>query len=115
MQENSVKSLGQEDPLEKEWQPNPVFLPGESHGERSLVGYCVWDHKESDRTEHACTQAQSSINIIIPSERCRDRLTQMIQSDMLVCEKVESYLLLSEVKVKPLTLRLPTAISPSCF
>ena len=67
------------------------------------MGYSLWDHKESDRTERACTQAQSSINIIIPTERCRDRLIQMIQSDMLVYEKVESYLLLSDVKVKPLT------------
>ena len=29
----------------------PVFLPGESHGERSLVGYSPWGHKESDTTE----------------------------------------------------------------
>ena len=28
------------------WQPTPVFLPGESHGQRSLVGYSPWDHKE---------------------------------------------------------------------
>ena len=34
-----VPSLGQEIPWEKKWQPTPVFLPGESHGQRSLVGY----------------------------------------------------------------------------
>ena len=39
MQETRVQSLGQEDPLEKEWQPTPVFLPEESHGQRSLEGY----------------------------------------------------------------------------
>ena len=33
------------------WQPTPVFLPGESHGQRSLAGYSPWGHKESDRTE----------------------------------------------------------------
>ena len=44
-------SLGQEDPLEKEWQPTLVFLPGKSHGQRSLVGYSLWGHKESDTTE----------------------------------------------------------------
>ena len=27
-------------PWRRVWQPNPVFLPGESHGQRSLVGYC---------------------------------------------------------------------------
>ena len=31
--------------------PTPVFLPGESHGQRSLVGYSPWGHKESDKTE----------------------------------------------------------------
>ena len=39
MQEMWVQSLGQEDPLEKEMQPIPVFSPGKSHGQRSLVGY----------------------------------------------------------------------------
>ena len=52
MQEIRVWSLGQEDPLEEEMQPTPVFLPGESHGQRSLVGYSPWDHKELDMTEH---------------------------------------------------------------
>ena len=33
------------------WQPTPVFLPGESHGQRSLAGYSSWGHKESDTTE----------------------------------------------------------------
>ena len=33
-----VQPLGQEDPLEEAWQPTPVFLPGESQGQRSLVG-----------------------------------------------------------------------------
>ena len=46
-----VRSLGQEDPLEEGWLPTPVFLPGESHGQRSLVGYSPWGHKESDMTE----------------------------------------------------------------
>ena len=33
------------------WQPTPVFLPGESHGRRSLVGCCPWGRTESDTTE----------------------------------------------------------------
>ena len=34
-------------------QGNPLlYLPGESHGQRSLAGYSPWDHKESDTTEH---------------------------------------------------------------
>ena len=39
MQEIKVKSLNQEDSLEKEMAIHSVFLPGESHGQRSLVGY----------------------------------------------------------------------------
>ena len=35
----------------KEWQPTTVFLPGESHGQRSLVGYSPWGHKELYTTE----------------------------------------------------------------
>ena len=42
-------------PQRRTWQPTPVFLPGESHGLRSLVGCNPWGHKESDVTEHAHT------------------------------------------------------------
>ena len=50
MQETLVRSLDLEDPLEL-WLPLPVFLPGEFHGQRSLVGYCSWGHKQSDMTK----------------------------------------------------------------
>ena len=45
-----VGSLGGKDPLEKSMLTHPVFLPGESHGQRSLVGYSPWGHKESEMT-----------------------------------------------------------------
>ena len=35
----------------RKWQPTPVFLPGESQGQRSLVGFCLWGHTELDMTE----------------------------------------------------------------
>ena len=35
-------------PWRRKWQPTPVFLRGESHGQRSLVGYSPWGRKESD-------------------------------------------------------------------
>ena len=38
-------------PWRRKWQPHPVFLPGEFHGQRSLVGYSPWGRKESDSTE----------------------------------------------------------------
>ena len=43
-------------PRRRAWQPTPVFLPGQSHGQRNLEGYCPLGLKESDmteRTEHA--------------------------------------------------------------
>ena len=46
-----VQSQGWEDPLERAWQATQVFLPGEPHGQRSLVGYGPWGHKESNTTE----------------------------------------------------------------
>ena len=51
MQETWIQSLGWEDPLVREWQLTPVFLPGELHGQRSLVGYSPWGCKESDILE----------------------------------------------------------------
>ena len=38
-------------PWRRAWQPTPVFLPEEFHGQRSLANYSPWDHKESDTTE----------------------------------------------------------------
>ena len=51
MQETQVQSLVKKIPCRREWLPTPVFLPGESHGQRSLGGYSVWSHKASDMTE----------------------------------------------------------------
>ena len=53
IQETWVWSLGQEDPLEEKeaWQPTPVFLPGETPGQRSLEHYSQWGCPESDMTE----------------------------------------------------------------
>ena len=38
-------------PWRRAWQPTPMFLPGESHGQRNLMGYSPWGCKESDRTK----------------------------------------------------------------
>ena len=53
-----TKSNTQIETIRRAWQPTPVSLPGESHGQRSRVGYSPWGCKESDTTdvtEHACT------------------------------------------------------------
>ena len=46
-----VQSLGQEDSLENGMATTTVLLAGESHGQRSLVGYSPWAHKELDTAE----------------------------------------------------------------
>ena len=50
----------------RKWQPTPVLLPGKSHGQRSLVGYSPWGHKESDKTKrlhfHFHTHMHTHIN-----------------------------------------------------
>ena len=38
-------------PWRKVWQSTPIFLPGKSHGQRTLAGYSHWGHKEPDTTE----------------------------------------------------------------
>ena len=50
-QETRLRSLGQEDPLEEGMATTPVFLPGESRGQRTLVGYSPQGCKESDTTK----------------------------------------------------------------
>ena len=47
-------------PWRRKWQPTPVFLPGESHGQRSLAGYSPWHRKETDTTEQLTLLLSSS-------------------------------------------------------
>ena len=51
LHETLVQFLSQEDPLEEDTEPSLVFLPGESHEERSLAGYSPWGHRESLKIE----------------------------------------------------------------
>ena len=51
IRETRVRFLAGQIPWRRKWKPTPVFLPGESHGQRSLAGYRPRDHKESDTTE----------------------------------------------------------------
>ena len=39
-------------PWSRAWQPTPIFLPGESHGQRSLAGHSPWGHEESAQHTH---------------------------------------------------------------
>ena len=61
MQETWAWSLGREDPSEEGMQPTPGLLPGESHGQRNLVGYSPGGDKESDTTERLSTAQPCSM------------------------------------------------------
>ena len=54
----------------RKWQPTPVFLPGESHGRRSLVGCSPWGCTESDTTEATWQHIYISISICIYLSIC---------------------------------------------
>ena len=46
------------------WQPTPVFLHAESHGQRSLAGYSPWGHKELDTTEWLTLHYMCACNLV---------------------------------------------------
>ena len=55
-------------PWRNKWQPTPIFLLGNSHGQTSLVGYSPWGRQESNMTEHHITHTHitsSSIHLLI--------------------------------------------------
>ena len=53
-------------PWRRKWQPTPVFLPGQSHGQRSLVGYSPWGRKDSDTSVQLSTHVG---NLVSPWSR----------------------------------------------
>ena len=72
----------------RKWQPTPVFLPGDAHGQRSLVGYSSWGHKESDTTE----QLTHTHTLSLKGER-EKRWTQSFFKDGLTTDCLEDTVL----------------------
>ena len=58
------------------WQPTPVFLPGESHGQGSLAGYSAWGHRDSD-----------TIELLLALQLCREWTTKGCEEG--VCTRVD--------------------------
>ena len=63
MQEMQEASFGKI-PWRRKWKPTPVFLPGEFRGQRSLAGYSLWGHKESNTTEATSMLSQLINNVV---------------------------------------------------
>ena len=55
MQETWVDPWVKDIPWKRKWQPTPVFLPGKSHGQKSLAGYSPQGHKPLDMTQQLNT------------------------------------------------------------
>jgi len=51
-------------PWRRAWQPTPVFLPGKFHGQRSLAGYSLWGHKESDTTKQLSIRVRLRMRLL---------------------------------------------------
>ena len=91
-------------PWRRKWQPTPVFLPGESPGRRSLVGYSPWGHKESDTTEPLhllCQWAQLCDLLVFRVCICLPHLSFLVFSASLFLLK-GSFLVLSVKHAIPL-------------
>ena len=56
-------------PWRRKWQPTPVFSPGKSHGQRSLLGYTPWGRKELDVTERLSTARQHILHLERPCSK----------------------------------------------
>ena len=57
-------------PWRRKWQPTQVFLPGESHGQRRLVGYSLWGCRDSDITKRLSMHALYHM-YLAKTEKCR--------------------------------------------
>ena len=53
-------------PWRRKWEPTPVLLPGESHGQRSLAGDSPWSHKMLYTTEATWHTQSFQYNILLP-------------------------------------------------
>ena len=90
--ETWVQSQAWEDLWRREWQPIPVFLPGKSHGQRSLAGYSPWGHKELDTIEQLFLYHQYPGKPIL----C-DGVVLVAQSCLILCNLIDCSALGSSV------------------
>ena len=79
-----VQSLGWKDPLEKEMATHSSILAWRTHGQRSLAGYSLWGHRESDTTEHTHVY-EIYISICIYGCFCATMTSNLIHEAQNIC------------------------------
>ena len=108
-------------PWKRKWQPTPVFLPGKSHGQRSLVGYSPQGHKESDTTEatlHICIHIlslQASLKAEVVSGRNQNQRREWLLYPFLQMSTRSAQFPAEAIQKSPLPLspqRVRKSVSP---
>ena len=97
MQETVSIPMSGKSPWRRAWQPTPVFLPGEFHGQRSLVGYSPWGHKELDTTTFSKTKLKEHFQLgvtIILFSSCGETSTNSKNPEALTSVFLFIYLFL---------------------
>ena len=108
-----VQSWVGKTPWRRKWQPTPVFLPGKSHGQRSLAGYGPWGCKESDTTERQHTQIQE--NCITNKVRKRTPLERVTEIHTLYMKfKIQKHSQRQTQDGRELTVKLLNIAELSC-
>ena len=69
----------------RKWQPTPVFLPGESQGQRSLMDCRLWGCTELDMTEATSQQQQQAILVICPDSPFLKKSFQVVSAPQVEC------------------------------
>ena len=89
-EEVGVQSLGQEISWRRAWQPNPIFLPGESHGQGSMVGCSSQGHKRirhdlaTEQHHHPFQEDKKdtlSSNFLVLGKRCRAEVGALVEDE----------------------------------
>ena len=83
-------------PWRREWQPTPVFLPREFHGERSLTGYSPSVCKESDTTEQLSTAQGNDISTQTGTNPWQNPGQDLRNPGSILCFKMQYQMLLLE-------------------
>ena len=63
---DAVQFLVRKIPWRRKWQPTPIFLPGKSHGQRSLAGYSSWGH--NSQTQLSASVGEDALGLVLGSQ-----------------------------------------------